>query len=73
MPEAYTHLHFKRHSLNREGFHLCVEFTEATSGHPKTTDQRKDCCESCMATGLEAIAKRLRESAAVQAESKGQE
>ncbi len=68
MDPSFAHHTFRKDTLNRIGYHLCVQFTEASTGHPRTTDEKKDCCASCMAVGLETIASNLRQS--VQKDSK---
>jgi len=60
MDPAFTHLTFKRKIFNRHGYHLTAEFTEATKYYPTTRDERRDCCATCMAEGLETIARNLR-------------
>lgn len=40
MEIPFTHLTFRRDILNRFGYHLTVEFTEATKPHPSTRDER---------------------------------
>lgn len=59
MEIPFTHLTFKREIQNRHGYHLTVEFTEATKNFPSTRDEQADICNACMANGLRAIAKRL--------------
>lgn len=63
MDTAFTHLTFRRKILNRHGYHLTAEFTEAREYYPRVGDERKDCCHECMASGLEAIAANLRAAA----------
>jgi hypothetical protein len=63
MEPSFASIRLGEKTLNRMGYHICVHFTEAKEFHPKTTDEGKDCCEECLANGLEMIVKRLRASA----------
>lgn len=60
MQTAFTHIKVGERSLNRLGYHICVEFIEAKEYYPMATDERKDCCAKCLADGLERIVERLR-------------
>lgn len=64
MDTGFTTLFLRRREvLNREGFHLNVEFTDAGKHYPVSTDKRADICPLCMAEGLRAIAAQLDASA----------
>ena len=64
MDGGFTHLTYKRERQNRYGYHLNVEFTDASKYYPITGDKRADICVDCMAGGLRAIASQLEQQAA---------
>lgn len=64
MDSGFTCLTYKRPRQNRYGYHLNVEFTDASKGHPIMGDKRADICAGCMAGGLRVIASQIEQHTA---------